>query len=58
MKVGTEKGLKEGLQQGIEQGIEQNKIDIAKNMISKGIDINFISEITGLSIEKINILYN
>lgn len=54
MKVGTEKGFETGLQ----QGIEQNKIDIAKNMISKGIDINFISEITGLSIEKINTLYN
>ena len=50
-------GLEEGIEQGIEQGLktgEKNKaIKIAKNMINKNIDINVISEVTGLTIEEI-----
>ena len=50
-------GLEEGIEQGIEQGLktgEKNKaIKIAKNMINKNIDINVISEVTGLSIEEL-----
>ena len=59
--AGYDKGLKDGLEQGIEQGIEQgveqgknrqNEI-IAKKMKKQNIDIKVISEITGLSIKKI-----
>ena len=50
-------GLEEGIEQGIEQGLktgEKNKaIKIAKNMINKNIDINVISEVTGLTKEEI-----
>lgn len=53
-----EEGLEEGIEQGIKQGIEQNKIEIAKKMLKENTDINFISKITGLSIEKINTLYD
>ena len=42
------------IQKGIEQGIEQNNIEIAKKMLQENTDINFISKITGLSIEEIN----
>ncbi|MBQ8218903.1 MAG: hypothetical protein IJZ79_04045, partial [Bacilli bacterium] len=42
------------IQKGFEQGIEQKNIEIAKKMLAKDTDINFISEITGLSIEDIN----
>ena len=45
--------LKEAKEKGIEKGIEQEKIDIAKNMLSKNIDISVISECTGLSKEEI-----
>lgn len=38
---------------GIEQGLNEKTIEIAKNMLNKGTDISFISEITGLSIEDI-----
>ena len=38
----------------IEMGIEQNNLEITKKMLAKNTDINFISEITGLSIEEIN----
>ena len=43
-------------QKGIEVGIEKNKIDIAKNMLRKHVDINFINDITGLPLEKISAL--
>ncbi len=35
------------------EGIEQNKIEIAKNMLKKGTDMEYISEVTGLTKEKI-----
>lgn len=45
---------KEGFSRGMTRGIEQNKSDLAKKMLAKGININDISEITGLSIKEIN----
>ena len=41
------------LKEAREKGIEQEKIEIAKNMLSKNIDISVISECTGLAKEKI-----
>jgi predicted transposase/invertase (TIGR01784 family) len=44
---------KRGLKEGIEQGIKQRNIEIAKNMLKKKIDIDAISECTGLSKKEI-----
>ena len=46
----TEKKMayEDGISQGISQGIEQEKLEIAKNMLTKNIDISTISELTGL----------
>ena len=52
-RLGKEEGIKEGIEQGIEQGIEREKYSLAKNMKKENIDINIISKVTGLSIEKI-----
>ena len=41
------------LKEAREKGIEQEKIEIAKSMLSKNIDISVISECTGLAKEKI-----
>ena len=46
-------GIEEGIKKGIEQGIEQEKCSLAKSMKSKNMDIELISELTGLSIEEI-----
>ena len=46
-------GKKEGIEIGFQQGIEKEKYSLAKNMKNKNMDINLISELTGLSIEKI-----
>ncbi|SHM97891.1 Rpn family recombination-promoting nuclease/putative transposase [Mucilaginibacter sp. OK098] len=44
---------KEGLEKGIEKGIEKNTIDTALKMKESGLDLSLISNITGLSIKKI-----
>ena len=38
----------------IQEGIEQQTIELTKKMLKKNTDINFISEITDLSIDEIN----
>ena len=48
----------EAYNKGISQGINEEKEQTAKNMFNKGIEISLISEVTGLSIEKINELRN
>ncbi len=42
-----------GREEGREEGIEETKINIAKNMLKKGMEISLISEITDLSEEDI-----
>ena len=49
-------GIEEGIEIGINQGINQEKIEIAKQMLSKNIEIKTISECTGLTIEEIESL--
>ena len=49
-KVGKEEGRKEGH----EEGVKQNSFDIAKRMLEKGIDIETISELTGLTGKEIS----
>ena len=48
--------LDEARNEGISQGQRKEKIEIAKNMLSKEMDIKLISEITGLTEEEINAL--
>lgn len=43
----------EGKIEGIEQGSRQEKLEIAKNMLVKGTDIEYISEVTGLTKKEI-----
>jgi predicted transposase/invertase (TIGR01784 family) len=57
--------LKRGIAKGIEQGREEKeaalkkaKQEMAKILLSKGIDIEIISETTGLSKEEIRKFYS
>ena len=54
VEQGFEQGIEQGIEQGTKQGVEQSKIEIAKKLLEKNIDINIISETTGLSIEDIH----
>ena len=65
LKKGTEQGIKQGMEQGMKQGMkqgmEQGKLEgekaanlrNAKRMRQKGLDVDDIAEITGLSVEEI-----
>ena len=53
LKREREEGIKEGMEEGVEKGKKSEKIAIAKKVKNSGIDINIISENTGLSIEEI-----
>ena len=52
-RLGIEEGLKKGIEKGIEQGEKNKAISMAKNMKARDMDLNLISELTGLSIEEI-----
>ena len=53
---GLEEGHAEGYVEGIVEGKSEEKMEIAKNMLKETSDIQFISRVTGLSIEEINSL--
>ena len=53
LEKGMEKGMEKGIEKGLEEGArKQNQLN-AKRMKDKGIDIECIQEITGLSKEEI-----
>ena len=46
-----DEALERGIEKGIEQGINNNKIEIAKNLLKMGQNIDFIIQATGLTEE-------
>ncbi len=61
MQQGMEQGLKQGLAQGLEQGLHQgltegimrNKTEVTLQMLRKEVSLEFIAEVTNLTIEQI-----
>ena len=49
MEEGMAKGMEKGMAKGEEVGKSQRSIEIAKNMLSKGMDAATVMEITGLT---------
>ena len=56
VRQGKETGIKEGKQAGIILGENKSKIEIAKKMKEKGMDISTIVELTGLTEEQIKVI--
>jgi len=52
-RKGLEKGLQKGIQKGREEGKKEKAIEIAKNLLNLGLDIESISKTTDLSVEEI-----
>ena len=52
-QISLEDKRREGIREGIKKGIKERNHTIAKDMKSKNMDINLISEITGLTIEEV-----
>ncbi|MBQ8219216.1 MAG: Rpn family recombination-promoting nuclease/putative transposase, partial [Bacilli bacterium] len=53
-EAGFKEGFSNGFNDGFNDGIKQNNIEIAKKMLDENTDINFVSRITGLSIDEIS----
>ena len=57
MNVEREEGFEEGMEKGKLEGLKEGRIaeqiSMAKSMKTKNMDINLISEITGLTIDEI-----
>ena len=50
---GKEIGMKEGLEKGRAEGMNRRSLDIARNMLADGVDINLIMKYSGLTQEQI-----
>ena len=50
---GYDKGVNQGVQQGMQQGMQEERLAVAKQMLQKGADIQFISDVTKLSLAEI-----
>ena len=53
IKVGKEEGIKEGIREGIKEGERKATLKIAKSLLSAGIPIEKIVELTELPREEI-----
>ena len=51
-----EEGLEQGLIQGLEQGLAEGRKQLIREMVSRGMTPELISEMTGLSIKEIETL--
>ena len=47
--IGRNEGLQQGIQQGIQEGQRAARLEIARQMVRKGLDSSTILEMTGLS---------
>ena len=48
-----QKGIEEGMKKGMAKGMNQKALDIARNMLADGVDINLIMKYSGLTQEQI-----
>ena len=53
MEKGMELGMEKGMEKGMKKGMNQKALDIARNMLADGVDINLIMKYSGLTQEQI-----
>ena len=49
---GLERGLEQGLEKGLEQGRNEERLQLIRKMVSRGMTLELISDMTGLSLEE------
>ena len=50
---GLAEGMEKGMEKGMKKGMNQKALDIARNMLADGVDINLIMKYSGLTQEQI-----
>ncbi len=56
LETAIDEAREEGLVQGLEQGRNEARLQLIREMVSRGMSPELISEMTGLSIEEIETL--
>ena len=51
-----EEGLEQGLEQGLERGRHEGQLELIHKMLSKGLPLKVVSDVTGLSSEELEAL--
>ena len=51
-----EEGLEQGLEQGLERGRLEGQLELVRKMLSKGLSLEVVSDVTGLSVEELETL--
>jgi predicted transposase/invertase (TIGR01784 family) len=57
-RKGEQRGLQKGLQQGLQQGIQQMQANYVLKSSQKGMSVEDIAELVGLSAEEVNSILN
>ena len=55
-REGIAEGMEKGMKEGMEKGMSQRSLEIAKKMLTKGMDEASIMDMTGLTAEEIKLL--
>ena len=53
IEKGLEQGLERGLKQGLERGRHEERLELIRTMLSKGLSLEVVSDVTGLSLEEL-----
>ena len=53
IEKGLEQGLERGLKQGLERGRHEERLELIHKMLSKGLSLEVVSDVTGLSLEEL-----
>ena len=56
MEEGVEKGIEKGREEGREQGERLGKLETARKMLARGMDVSLIADLTGLPEDEIKVL--
>ncbi|MEQ1790244.1 MAG: Rpn family recombination-promoting nuclease/putative transposase [Rickettsiales bacterium] len=60
IQKGIQKGITEGVQKGITEGVQMGKfeakLEVAERLFKEGVELIFVSKITGISLERLTVL--
>ncbi len=56
IKQGIQKGMEQGIKQGMEQGIQMRNLEIAKQALAEGLDLETVAKLTGVTVEQLKTL--
>ena len=51
METAIDEAREEGLEQGLERGRHEGQLELIRKMLSKGLPLEVVSDVTGLSLE-------